>query len=106
MKTLFLISSFIVLSCASQSESGQTNSNNMEASKDGFTEMTIIASKNISCEFLLQDKENNLYEIQDISEKIPAIKKGNKIWIKYTSLRKMSVCEAQPIQIDEVYSEK
>lgn len=86
--------------------SNQTHSSNMESSKDGFTEMTIVKSKNTSCEFLLQDNNENLYEVENIFTKIPMLKNGNKIWIKYISLRKMSVCGAQPIQIIEVYSEK
>lgn len=78
----------------------------MESQKDDFTEMTIVESKNTSCEFLLQDTENNFYEVQDISKKIPMIKAGKKIGIKYTSLRKMSVCDAQPIMIDKIRLEK
>lgn len=64
--------------------------------------MTIIESKNISCEFLLKDSKSNLYEVQEIESKIPDIKSEKKIWVKFTPLRKMSVCNAQPISIDEV----
>lgn len=78
----------------------------MESSNEGFTEMTIVENKNTSCEFLLQDKENNLYEVQDIATKIPMLKAKKQIVIKFTHLKKMSVCDAQPIVIDEIRKEK
>ena len=103
MKISFILLAFILLSCVGQNElNNQSASTDMEIPIDDFTEMTIVESKNISCEFLLQDKDNNLFEVQDIAEKIPMIKAGMKIGIKYTLLRKMSICDAQPIVIDEI----
>lgn len=107
MKIIFLLSAFILLSCANQNQTNNpTTSTDMESSNDGFTEMTIVESKNTSCEFILQDKENNLYEVESITNKIPMLKAKKQIAIKFTHLKKMSVCDAQPIVIDEIRKEK
>lgn len=104
MKIYFIIFSFLLLSCASKTISeNQSNSIEMNTQKEGFTEMTIVESKNTSCGFLLKDDKNSLYEVENITAKIPNIQTKNKIWIKFTPLRKMSVCDAQPISVDEIY---
>lgn len=71
---------------------------------EGFTEMQIIEDRKTSCIFLLQDPNKTIYEVQDLSTKIPNIKSGNKIWAKFISLRRISVCNAQPIEITEIFN--
>lgn len=107
MKINLIIFTFLLLSCASKVKSdNQSNSTEMNAQTEGFTEMTIVESKNTSCGFLLKDDKNILYEVENITTKIPNMQFKNKIWIKFTPLRKMSICDAQPISVDEVYDRK
>lgn len=109
MKINLIIFTFLLLSCVNKATSdtnNQSNSTEMNSQTEGFTEMTILESKNTSCRFLLKDDNNSLYEVENIATKIPDIQTKNKIWIKFTPLRKMSVCDAQPISIDEIYQEK
>lgn len=73
---------------------------------EGFTEMQIIEAKKTPCIYLLQDFNKIVYEVENLSSKVPNLKAGNKIWVKYISLRRMSSCNAQPIEITEVFDQK
>lgn len=73
---------------------------------EGFTEMQIIEDKKTTCIYLFQDLNKIKYEVENLSSKVSSPKAGNKIWVKYISLRRMSVCNAQPIEITEVGGEK
>lgn len=72
----------------------------------GFTEMTIIEDPKTSCLYLLQDPNKTMYEVENLASKIGDLKAGNKFWVKFVSLRRMSVCNAQPIEITEIFSVK
>lgn len=67
-----------------------------------FTEMT--AMKNEKCSFLLKDKTSTQFETENILSKLPQLKDGQKVWITYQPLRRMSSCGAQPIEILEIYT--
>lgn len=66
---------------------------------DGFTEMQVIEDRKTSCVYLLQDVNKTVYEVENLSTKVSNFKVGNKLWIKFISLRRMSSCNAQPIEI-------
>lgn len=94
-----------LLSCANnKTQKNEMQKDSTTLQNEGFTEMQIIEDKKTSCIFLLQDQNKTLYEVQDISTKIPTIKSGNKVWIKFSSLRRMSFCNAQPISITEIFN--
>ncbi len=86
-----------------QTAQNETKKDSTTLQNEGFTEMQIIENRKTSCIFLLQDQKKTIYEVQDLSTKIPKIKAGNTVWIKFSSLRRMSVCNAQPISITEIY---
>lgn len=73
---------------------------------EGFTEMKIIEDRKTSCIYLLQDENKTLYEVEKLASKVTNIQAGNTIWVKYISLRRMSVCNAQPIEITEMVNQK
>lgn len=93
-----------LLSCANNKiPKNEMQKDSTTLQNEGFTEMQIIENRKTSCIFLLQDSNKTIYEAQDLSTKTPNIKAGNTVWIKFSSLRRMSVCNAQPISITEIH---
>jgi hypothetical protein len=101
MKTFYILLFFTVLSCKIINQN--TNPENSSI-LEKYTEMTIV--ENEKCQFLLQDKSQQQYEVQNIADKISGLKAGKKVWIIFQPLRRMSVCGAQPVEIIEVYHGK
>lgn len=102
--TIYLIG-FLLISCSTQKLN--ENSSAMDTEKliqNGFIELTLVDTKEINCDFLLQNTEGTFFEVEDLASKIAQPKTGDKIWVKYQLLRKMSICGAQPISIEEIYS--
>lgn len=96
MKNLFLSTFIFPISCM------MTNSvtSTAESAPNRFTEMTAVKSEN--CDYLLQDKSGNNYEVTEMTSKISNLSPGKKVWVTYQPLRRMSICGAQPIEILEV----
>ncbi|WP_447951230.1 hypothetical protein [Chryseobacterium koreense] len=97
MKNLFLSTFIFPISCMMTN----TVTSTAESVPNPFTEMTAVKSE--KCDYLLQDKSGNNYEVTSITSKIPNLSQGKKVWVTYQPLRRMSVCGAQPIEILEVY---
>jgi hypothetical protein len=105
MKYYIYIIGFLLISCSSQIPNDQSNSMDTEKLiQDGFTELTLVKSQDAKCEFLLKNTEGTLFEVENLASKLAQPKLGDKVWIKYQMLRKMSICGAQPISIEEIYS--
>ena len=100
MKIVILCSLFTVFSCTTISQ----NTVSTNPGPEKFTEMTAI--KKDKCQFLLKDQSQQQYEVQNITSRIVGLKDGQKVWITYQPLRRMSQCGAQPIEITEVYQVK
>ena len=95
------------LSCVThKTTQKEIKKDNTTLQNEGFTEMQIIEDRKTSCIFLLQDLNKTIYEVQNLSSKIPNLKSGNIVWVKFYSLRRMSVCNAQPISITEMFNNK
>jgi hypothetical protein len=97
-----LLMTFLSSCMNNQTAQNEIQKDSTTLQNEGFTEMQIIENRKTSCIFLLQDSNKTIYEAQDLSTKIPNIKAGNTVWIKFSSLRRISVCNAQPISITEV----
>jgi hypothetical protein len=72
----------------------------------GYSELIIVQSNHSNCPYLLKNQEGVLLEVENLETKISGIQANQKVWVKYTMLRKVSICNAQPISIDEVYEKK
>lgn len=109
MKNYLIIFSLLMMllsSCMNNSTAqNEMKKDSTTLQNEGFTEMQIIEDQKTSCIYLLQDLNKTIYETEDLSSKVTNIKAGNKIWIKFVSLRKMSECNAQPIEITEFYNQ-
>ena len=70
---------------------------------DGFTEMRIIEANDTPCQFLLRSKDGTVYEVEDIQSRIQGMKADTNIYVKFTALKRVSHCNAQPIKIDELH---
>lgn len=70
---------------------------------DGFTEMRIIESNDTPCQFLLKSKDGTVYEVEEIQSRIPGMKANTNLYVKFTPLKRVSQCNAQPIKIEELH---
>ena len=98
-----LLMTFLSSCINNQNAQNEMQKDSTTLQNDGFTEMQIIEDRKTSCAYLLQDLNKTLYEVKDLSSKVSNLKAGNKIWLKFISLRRMSVCNAQPIEITEIH---
>lgn len=99
-----LLMTFLSSCMNNQTAQNEIKKDSTTLQNEGFTEMTIIEDRKTSCIYLLQDPNKVLYEVENLSSKVSNPKAGNKIWAKFISLRRMSVCNAQPIELTEIHN--
>jgi len=114
LKSFAVIFTFIIISCCSgqktagEDSSNQTSNditmNTQKLMEAGFKQASIIASEEQSdCPFIMKmaGNDSDLLDPINLDEKYK--QDGEKIWVKFKSLRMQNRCDkARPVQIEEI----